>query len=73
MDIIKPFVTTSLLFALIMLMLFLAKYFRAVSEKNKCPLSQESFKIEMSKAFKEYFYKKVVSNCWTGKCKLFCR
>lgn len=41
-------------------MLFLARYFWAVSEKNKCPLSQESFKIKMSKAFKEYFYKKVV-------------
>lgn len=31
----------------------LAKYFRAVSEKNKRPLSQESFKIEVSKAFEE--------------------
>ena len=53
MDIIKPFLTTALLFALIMFMLFLDKYFRAVSEKNKRPLSQESFKIEISKGFKE--------------------
>lgn len=53
MDIIKPFVTTSLLFVLIILTLFLDKYFRSVSEKkNKCPLSQELFKTEMSKAFK---------------------
>lgn len=61
MDIIKPFVTTSLLFVLIML--FSARYFLAVSEKTKCLFSLESFKIKMSKAFKEYFYNKVVSNC----------
>lgn len=56
MDIIKPFVTTSLLFALIILMLFLAKYFRPASEKNKCPLSRELFKTEMSKAFKKELF-----------------
>lgn len=53
MDIIKPFVTTSLLFALIMLTLFWPNVFGQSQEKNKRPLSQESFKIEMSKAFEE--------------------
>lgn len=59
----KPSVTTSLLFALIMLVPFLARYFLGSLKKNKCPLPQGSCEIDMSKALEEVFYIKVVLNC----------
>lgn len=47
--------------------------FRAVSKKSSAPYLRNLLRLKWAKLLKnKYFYEKVVSTCWTGKCKLFC-